>query len=428
MKLVTLTSEEFENFASNHEQSTFLQSISWTKVKGENGWEHTFLGFKDDSEIVAATMILSKQTPVKKKMFYAPRGFLIDYHNNGLLKEFTSAVAKYVKDNNGIFFKIDPYLMYHQRNRDGNIVEGGKDNSDVVNELKKLGFKEKCARPGVQTLQSKWMYRINLKDRTLDDIMKDMTSKTRQMIRKNEKNGVVVREGSYEELDKFEKIMNHTSKRREFLNRPLKYYQNMYKAFGNGKDLKLYLAELQIEKTLNTLKDEVSKLEEDYNKVLSNIENGKAKMNETKLKLKQDEIERTKKRIVEFEELYQKHGSILTLGAILYFIRGREVISFIGGAYEEYLEFQPFYSLNYEMIKYAVDNKYDYYNFYGISSDLSPKDPMYGIYIFKKGFGGEVVELIGEYDYIVSPMYYLLYDVSYKVVHKLKKIKAKLHI
>ena len=95
--------------------------------------------------------------------------------------------------------------------------------------------------------------------------------KTRQMIRKNEKNGVVVREGSYEELDKFEKIMNHTSKRREFLNRPLKYYQNMYKAFGNGKDLKLYLAELQIEKTLNTLKDEVSKLEEDYNKVLSNI-------------------------------------------------------------------------------------------------------------------------------------------------------------
>ena len=151
------------------------------------------------------------------------------------------------------------------------------------------------------------------------------------------------------------------------------------------------------------MEDEVSKLEEDYNKVLSNIENGKAKMNETKLKLKQDEIERTKKRIVEFEELYQKHGSILTLGAILYFIRGREVISFIGGAYEEYLEFQPFYSLNYEMIKYAVDNKYDYYNFYGISSDLSPKDPMYGIYIFKKGFGGEVVELIGEYDYIVSP-------------------------
>ena len=57
MKLVTLTSEEFESFASNHEQSTFLQSISWTKVKGENGWKHTFLGFKDDSEIVAVKTI-----------------------------------------------------------------------------------------------------------------------------------------------------------------------------------------------------------------------------------------------------------------------------------------------------------------------------------------------------------------------------------
>lgn len=428
MELVTLTEKEFNNFVSNHSQATFLQTLSWANLKKENGWDHVLLGFKEKKKVIAAVMLLSKQTPVKKKMFYAPRGFVLDYENENLLKEFTLAIRDYVKKNDGIFFKIDPYIMRVQRDIDGNIVENGIDNSNVVKSFQKLGFREKCAKPGEQTLQSKWMYWIPLKGKTLEDVMKDMTSKTRQMIRKNEKNGVVIREGNYNDIEEFENIMAHTGKRREFISRSLKYYQNMYKAFGNGENLKLYFADLEIEKTLKGLKSEVEKLEKDYKAVLMNIENGKAKMNESKLKLKKDEIDRTEKRIEEYEELFKKHGSVLTLGGIMYFTYGKEVISFIGGAYEEFMEFQSFYTLHYEMIKYALEKGYDYYNFYGISSDLTPKDPLYGIYLFKKGFGGEVVELIGEYDYVVRPMYYLLYDVSYKAVHGLKKLKTKLHI
>jgi peptidoglycan pentaglycine glycine transferase (the first glycine) len=78
------------------------------------------------------------------------------------------------------------------------------------------------------------------------------------------------------------------------------------------------------------------------------------------------------------------------------------------------------------MIKYALENNYSYYNFYGISSNLSPEDPLYGIYTFKKGFGGEVVELVGEYDKVLSGKYYL-YNTAYNIVHSLKKIKAKMH-
>ena len=428
MKLVSLTKKEFDDFSSNHEQATFLQTIGWSELKKENGWEYEILGFKDKKKIIAATILLSKATPIRKKMFYAPRGFLLNYSDNKLLKEFTLSIKEHVKKNNGIFFKIDPYVMRVQRDSDGKIVEDGFNNYNIINNLKKLGFKEKCVKPGQQTLQAKWMYWIKLKDRTLEEVMKDMSSKTRQMIRKNEKNGVIIREGNYDDLNEFKNIMDHTGERREFISRPLKYLQNMYKSFGDGKDLKLYFADLQIEETLKTLKEEVKVLEEEYNKVLSNIESGKAKMNENKLKLKEDEIERTKKRINEYEDLYSKYGKVLVLGGILFFTYGKEVLSFIGGAYEEFMEFQSFYTLHYEMIKYALENGYEYYNFYGISSDLTPKDPMYGIYLFKKGFGGEVVELLGEYDYVVSPFYYFVYEVSYKIVHGLKKIKTKLHI
>ena len=426
MELVTLTEEEFSKFASNHYEATFLQTINWGKLKESNGWKWELLGFKDNEKVIAAMMLLSKSTPIKKKMFYAPRGFILDYNNFKLLEEFTKETKKYVKKNNGIFIKIDPYVESKQRDINGHIVEGGYDNKEIINELKKLGFKEQFSKPGQVSLQPKWLYRIDTKDKTLEEVMIDMSSKTRQMIRKNEKNGVVVREGKYEDLEEFQKIMEHTSERRHFLDRSLSYYQNMYKAFGNGKILRLYFADLMIEDKLNSFKQEVIDLENAYNQLVKDNENGKRVKEQTLIDKKED-IAKAKENIVKYEELYNKYGSKLTLGGVLFFIYGKEVLAFLGGAYKDYMEFQCSYTIYYEMIKYAVENGYDYYNFYGISSDLSPKDPMYGVYLFKKGFGGYVVELLGEYDLKVSKFYYFLYKVSYDIVHKLKKLKTKLH-
>ena len=426
MELIKLTEQEFKEFSSNHEQATFLQTINWGKLKEHNGWKYELLGFKKDNEIIAGMMLLSKQTPIKKKMFYAPRGFILDYKNEELLRNFTEEVKKYVKKNNGIFIKIDPYVEGIERDIDGKVVENGYNNKNIINELKKLGFKEQFAKPGQVSLQPKWLYRIDTKDKTLEEVMKDMTSKTRQMIRKNEKNGVVVREGNYEDLEEFQKIMEHTSERRNFLDRSLSYYQNMYTSFGNGEILRLYFADLMIEEQLDKLKKELVELEKAYQVLINNNENGK-RVKEQTLNEKKLEIDKVKDNITKYEELYKKHGSKLTLGGVLFFIYGKEVLAFLGGAYKDYMEFQCSYSIYYELIKYAVENKYDYYNFYGISSDLSPKDPMYGVYLFKKGFGGKVVELLGEYDLPVSKFYYTIYKISYDVVHKLKKLKTKIH-
>ena len=59
------------------------------------------------------------------------------------------------------------------------------------------------------------------------------------------------------------------------------------------------------------------------------------------------------------------------LGGLLCFMYGKEVLAFSGGSYEEFMEFQSSYSMYFEMIEYAINNGYDYYNFYGISSDLN---------------------------------------------------------
>ena len=73
----------------------------------------------------------------------------------------------------------------------------------------------------------------------------------------------------------------------------------------------------------------------------------------------------------------------------------------------------------------AVENNYNRYNFYGITGDFRKENPLYGLYLFKKSFGGHVVELIGEYDLVVSKFWYTAYNLAFNTYHKLKNIKNK---
>ena len=113
------------------------------------------------------------------------------------------------------------------------LVENGFDNSDCVENLKELGYKHFGFNLMQDTLQPRWMHVINT-DRPMDDVMKDMESKTRQILRKNEKSGIVTREIEKDELPLFKEIMEHTSDRREFVDRPLSYYEAMWNSLHDS--------------------------------------------------------------------------------------------------------------------------------------------------------------------------------------------------
>ena len=77
-------------------------------------------------------------------------------------------------------------------------------------------------------------------------------------------------------------------------------------------------------------------------------------------------------------------------------------------------------------MKYAIENNYDRYNFYGITGDFNEKtNPLYGLYSFKRDFGGYVVEFMGEFDLVINKPLYWLYKMAFKTVKKLKHIKMK---
>ena len=428
MKLVSLSKEEFKKYVDKHPQITFHQTEEWANLKKVNGWEAHYIGLKEENKIKAAALLLSKNIPViKKKMFYSPRGFLIDYNDYDLLKEFTDKIKEYAKKEKGIFIKIDPYVEYQERDNDGNIVEDGYNNKKSVDNLIKLGYKFFGFNTMQDTLQPRWMHVIEIDGRSEEEVQKDMESKTRQILRKNEKSCIKTHEITRDELPVFKSIMEHTGDRRDFIDRPLSYYEAMWDNLYDSGILKILIADIDFnEYEKNTIKEK-EEIENSLKDRIYKHDNNLLKMNEKKYestnKQDKDSIERLEKQVEKIKNYKKEYGDKKTLGTILFLIYGNEVLSLFGGTDDNLLQFQSAYSVHYAGIKYAIDHKYKRYNFYGITGDFRKENPLYGLYLFKKSFGGHVVELIGEYDLVVSNFWYKTYKLAFKAYHTLKKIK-----
>ncbi len=393
MKIEELNSKEYDKFASKNKYLTFYQKEYWGKLKEKNGWGYKLVGMKKDNKVVAATLLLFKKFPFGLKLFYAPRGVLIDYDDRKLLKEFLDGLKEYVLKEKGFMLKIDPYVQHKERDIDGKEVEGGIDNSNLVTFLKEYGFDHYGFNKDItKELQPRWMFVLDLKDKTEEEIFSGFTKHYRKYIRKTEKTGLVVEQVGIDKLNEYKSIMEHTSSRRGFVDRPYSYYENMYNALGD--DLIINICYLDIDLGIKTFKEEIKTIE-NYQDIKDHH---------------LQEIEEYKNKIKDYEKLKEEHGSKIPLAGTLSIVCGKEYLNLFGGAYDEYMKFDAQYLIKWVTIKDAMKRGCDTYNFYGISGNFEKENnDMYGVYEFKRGFNGRVVELIGEFDLILSKAKYKLY-------------------
>jgi lipid II:glycine glycyltransferase (peptidoglycan interpeptide bridge formation enzyme) len=352
-------------------------------------------------------MLLSHKRHFNKCEFYSPRGYLLDFNNEELVSFFTTELKKYIKDKKGYILRIDPYVIYKQRDIDGNIVEDGIDNSKVVEHLLSLGFKKV---PTSNKEQVGWMFSLDLECKTEEQILKEMKPNTRNTIRKAEKFGITVNEIKYDELDRFQNIMVETGERKGFSVRKLSYFQEMYKLFHDKNEVKFFITELNLRKYITGLEEERKEKEDKLNSLSD------AKYNDGQKKNLTNEIESINKRIKDSEEIIKKNGNdIITLSGSMFMLIKPEVIYLSSGNYEEYMKFNSQYLIQWELIKYGIENGFKKHNFYGIPENINEHPKDYGIYEFKRGFNGYVEELIGEFELPITWHYNL-----FKLIHKIK--------
>lgn len=421
--LEELTKEEFNEYASKHPLNMFFQSSYWGELKSITGWKHFMVGIKNDGKIEAATLILGKKIPIfNRYIYYAPRGFLIDYNNTELLKKFTLEVKKYLKKKKGIFIKINPYLIYQERDINGDIVENGIDNKNVVEELKKLGFIHAGFTINYgKDLEPRWISVLDLEGKTEEGLLKDMRSTTRWGINNSYKHGLKLVEIDKSRINEFKKLMEHTGERRGFIDRSEAYYEKMYDAFSKDDKIKIMLVELDIDEYLYNLNNQKQQ------NLLKQVE-AKNKPDSAKakrvLRELQSQFESLEKRISNLEKLQKEKGNKIVVAGGLFMTFGTQVVSLFGASYREYMKFNGQFFLNFKMIKYALNNGYKKYNFYGITGEFNEDSEMFGLFDFKRGFNAHVEELIGEFTLITNKFFYKIYNLMFEVYKKTKKMKG----
>jgi len=420
MEFVKLTEQEYRDFYNSYENSSFMQSIELGNLKKMYNQEVHLVGIKDEGKVVAASLLLSSKTIFNKKTFYSPRGLMVDYHNFELLDFFVSNLKKYIAGNGGFILTIDPAIIYRERLANGDIKDEMNDVKDdlTINNLKKLGFTHHGFNIYLDALQARWCYRLKLEE-DYDSIKSNFSKSVRKNIDSTYKKGLQVRVGTIDDLDKMTEIFDVTAKRKDFFSRSLDYYKKMYSAMHDL--MTIYIAyldpDIYLEHTLNTLNEEKKHLEEIEIKFTKDNVGNKLK-NEKETCLKR--IEKLELELEKANRFKEENPNGKDIGCLLSIKSGNEYLTLSSGVLEEYKSFTPKYQMYDYHIKDAYKFGFKYCNFYGITGDFDKSNKYYGIYEFKKGFGGNVIEYVGEFDLEITN-FNKIYKLLKKIKHLIKK-------
>lgn len=415
MKLVELSKTEFNEFTNYLEICPFEQSIYWANFKSGENWHSYFLGLEDKNKLLGATLLLANENKsIKKRFFYAPQGFLIDYKNYDLLEIFTKEIINFVKEKNGIYLKIDPEILTTEKDEDGRELQGGINNLFIKDYLLKLGFIE----TDNNTINPKYTMKLDLTDKSLNDILNNMSKKARQIIKRNERLGYIVRELKQDELPIFIKTMDKISSKFNTIEYELPFYEDLASAFTK-EHLKIMIAELDLNTTLNNLKKEEKVLQIEKEKRIGLYQNNQL-TEETFIEKElgyKEQINIINKRRKYYLSLKEKtDNDKIFLGGYLFLMYGKEITALIGGMDDEYIDLDVSYSIHFKMLKKAIEYGYRSYNFYEV------KDVNDGGFFFKQNFGAKLFEHIGEFDYPIDLNSYKKYKKYFPLYYGVKSV------
>ncbi len=403
MNFELISPEEFRVFADRSPYKSFYQTPEIAHLREKSGWTTYYFGAKKGKKLLAAAMVVAKPAFLGKSVFYCPGGPLLDYENRELTKFFFKSLKKYARSHNGYVLHIEPYYELIERDRDGVPKENGFDRTKAEQNLRELGF-----RPCKTSDEPKYAFVIDINNRTPDELLAAMKRNTRNHIRKAEKMGVKIRELEREELPIFKQITESTSRRRDFSDKPLTYYETMYDLFHDRGEVKFMLAEGPVDALLRSIFGDGPNTERPRP-----ITTGSRERSEKDVSMAPTSASRAP------STLQNDFSAPTPLSAAMFMTYGSEIIYLFSGSDEKYMkDYNAQYLIQWHMLKYAAKNGYRRYNFYGINGlpDKTSKD--YGIYDFKKGFGGDsgrVTELLGAHELPLNAPFYHLHELLKKL-------------
>lgn len=418
MKTIELTKQEFDKFAINNPNRSFYQTSAYGDLMSNHGFSSIYVGLIDDANtLYAASLILYKNIFLHYKFAYAPRGFLIDFNNYDLLKEFTQKIKKYLSYRNFVFIKIDPPIIYKTRKKDGSIDSFGINNQVIIDRLQNMGYIHLGFNNNFEALKPRWNIItrvITSSNELFNSFDKDLKTK----IRSAEKKGITIKKGNFDDIKDF---YNFVKKKHHIRN--LKYYEDFWKIFHEKDMFELWFAEIDFNKYLKYAKDNYDKesnINEDINQELSKLKTNREPLINKKIH-SDNLLNEYKKNVIYGIKMTNKYptGKVIAGSAVIKY--GNEIFFLIDGFDEEYNNLNPNHYLKWKTMEHYINEGYKTMHLNGISGNFEKEDnKYYGLYNFKKAFNGNIVEYIGEFDLLIKKQRYYFFKKVYEIMDRFK--------
>ncbi len=349
----------WDSFVAAAPHGHVLQSWGWGELKAAFGWRvlRVVLWDNDRQHILAGAQILCRSIPFTPlSIAYIPKGPVLDWSDAALCQRFFQALHPLLRARRIALLRIDPDLPERiSMPADSAEDEGGSeppaaDPDDAFAGVYSVAEGARVA----QQLRSLGFRAVEDSIQPRRTIAVDLTPDERTIALRQKpkwrynaglaaRKGVTVRVAtSAEDVQRWYALMQITSQRDRFAVHTLDYYQCAWKAFGEANQARLLLAE-----------------------------------HEGKL-----------------------------LAGIFVTLLGREGIYLYGASGNEGRHLMPNHLLQWEAMRWAKAQGATLYDLWGVAESEDPRDPMAGVYRFKRGWGGKMVRYIGPFDYIYSPLAY----------------------
>ena len=379
---------EYDQFVKEHELVNVLQSSAWEEVKSD--WQHEKFGAYRGDKLLATASILIKTLPLGYRMFYIPRGPVLDYKDAELLNFVLQSIKSYARSKRAIFVIFDPSICLSQSSIKHEKIEY-PENMAIIENLQRMGVRWSGKTDGMgDTIQPRIQAKIYKENFAEDKLCKS----TKQAIRSSRNKGVEIQIGGYELLESFSFLMKKTEKRKDIHLRNEAYYK---KLLDNFKD-KAYitLATLDIAKRLRELEEQLAKnlaLEEAFT--------------ESTRTSKVEAQKKEKERLVEERDFLQRYlneeKSNIPLAATLSLEFGNTSVNLYAGMDDAFKRYNAPILTWYETARYAFERGMVWQNLGGVENSLNG-----GLYHFKEKFNPTIEEYLGEFTMPTHPLYSLL--------------------
>ena len=379
---------EYDQFVKDHELVNVLQSSAWEEVKSD--WQHEKFGVYRGDKLLSTASILIKTLPLGYRMFYIPRGPVLDYKDAELLNFVLQSIKSYARSKRAIFVIFDPSICLSQSSIKHEKIEY-PENMAIIENLQRMGVRWSGKTDGMgDTIQPRIQAKVYKENFTEDKLCKS----TKQTIRSARNKGVEIQIGRDELLESFSFLMKKTEKRKDIHLRNEAYYK---KLLDNFKD-KAYitLATLDIAKRLRELEEQLAKnlaLEEAFT--------------ESTRTSKVEAQKKEKERLVEERDFLQRYlneeKSNIPLAATLSLEFGNTSVNLYAGMDDAFKRYNAPILTWYETARYAFERGMVWQNLGGVENSLNG-----GLYHFKEKFNPTIEEYLGEFTMPTHPLYSLL--------------------